>query len=107
MATTKIPRASDWKTLVQKYSLKDNGLLKALAQCEKLSDDPDEATKVLDLVLKLAATLAKDKQVVAQKDVVEFLDNPTACGQGLTVKMLPGNGMDTGVLAATSTSGDD
>lgn len=75
MATTKIPRASDWKTLVQKYSLKDNGLLKALAQCEKLSDDPDEATKVLDLVLKLAATLAKDKQVVAQKDVVEFLDD--------------------------------
>ena len=75
MATTKIPRASDWKTLVQKYSLKDNGLLKALAQCEKLGDDPDEATKVLDLVLKLAATLARDKLVVAQKDVVEFLDD--------------------------------
>lgn len=75
MATTKIPRASDWKTLVQKYSLKDNGLLKALAQCEKLGDDPDEATKVLDLVLKLAATLAKDKQVIAQKDAVEFLDD--------------------------------
>lgn len=75
MATTKIPRATDWKTLVQKYSLKDNGLLKALAQCEKLSDDPDEATKVLDLVLKLAAALAKDKLVVAQKDVVEFLDD--------------------------------
>lgn len=75
MATTKIPRASDWKTLVQKYSLKDNGLLKALAQCEKLSDDPDEATKVLDLVLKLAAALAKDKLVAAQKDAVEFLDD--------------------------------
>lgn len=72
---TKIPRASDWKTLVQKYQLKDNGLLKALAQCEKLGDDPDEGTKVLDLVLKLAAALAKDKQAAAQKDVAAFLDD--------------------------------
>lgn len=72
---TKIPRASDWKTLMQKYQLKDNGLLKALAQCEKLDDDPQAAMKVLDLVLKLVAALAKDKQVAAQADVTDFLDD--------------------------------
>jgi hypothetical protein len=45
-----------------------------------------------------------DPGCAAASDAIEFLDNPTACGQGLMIKMLPGNGTDIGMLAGTSTS---
>ncbi|MBA3395957.1 MAG: hypothetical protein H0T89_25220 [Deltaproteobacteria bacterium] len=45
-----------------------------------------------------------DPGCIAAGDGIEFIDNPVACGAGLTVKMLPGAGTDMGTLAATSTS---
>jgi len=37
-------------------------------------------------------------------DAIEFVDNPVACGAGLTIKQLPPSGMDSGTLDGTSTS---
>ncbi len=37
-------------------------------------------------------------------DGIEFVDNPVACGAGLTIKQLPASGMDTGNLDGTSVS---
>ncbi len=37
-------------------------------------------------------------------DLLEFTDNPVACGVGLTVKMLPLGGAEMGMLMPTSTS---
>jgi hypothetical protein len=38
-------------------------------------------------------------------DMIEFIDDPTACGQTLTIKQLPMLGTDTGALDGSSISG--
>ncbi len=45
-----------------------------------------------------------DPGCTAASDPEEFTENPDACGQGLTIKMLPANGDDTVTLASGSTS---
>ena len=45
-----------------------------------------------------------DSGCMAASDPTEFLNNPAACGAGLTIKQLPPNGIDGGMLDATSTS---
>src|SRR5687768_14514891 len=37
-------------------------------------------------------------------DMIEFTDDPTACGQGMVIKPLPTTGTDTGTLVGTSSN---
>src|SRR5262245_51092801 len=46
-----------------------------------------------------------DPQCTAASDVLEFPDNPVACGVGTTIEMLPASGTATGTLTPASTSG--
>lgn len=45
-----------------------------------------------------------DPGCMAASDPTEYVNNPVACGAGLTIKQLPPTGEDTGMLDATSTS---
>jgi hypothetical protein len=63
MSTSKFLSDSGWKDIAAKNSVKDNGLLKKLADYKRVGDDKhDEALKVLDEVIKLAEQLKKDKK---------------------------------------------
>ncbi len=73
--TAQLATESQWKAVVQKSKIKDNGLQKALAEYEKLGDDKSqEKVKALDAVKKLASGLGKDKAIAANADVAKFLD---------------------------------
>src|SRR4051812_11448397 len=74
---------SGWKTTTQKYKVTDNGLLKALATYEKLSDDRhQEKAKALEaidtLVGKLETILQQGvKTAQSQKAKPEVIKNLT------------------------------
>ncbi len=70
-----LPTASQWKSLMLKYQIKDNGLVSALGRCEKLGvAEPAEMLKALETVLKCVAGLMKDKGVTSEKAASSFLD---------------------------------
>ena len=63
MIRSKVLNDSAWKEVLAKNkTVKDNGMLKALADIKKLGDDDhDNAQKILDDVVKLTAQLKKSK----------------------------------------------
>lgn len=63
-----------WKAVASKHKIKDNGLLKALIDYQKLAEDQyDGRLAAAALVSKLAGALRKDKQVAANTSVVKYL----------------------------------
>lgn len=45
-----------------------------------------------------------DPGCTSAADPFEFANNPVACGAGLTIKQLPSNGLDSGMLATSSST---
>jgi len=64
-----------WKEVLTKNkAVKDNGMLKALADIKKLGDDDhDDAQKILDEIVKLSGQLKKSKEIAATPAVSKFL----------------------------------
>jgi hypothetical protein len=75
MIKSKVLNQSAWKDVLAKNkTVKDNGLLKVLAEIAKLEDDDhEEAQAVLGEVQKLVAQLKKAKEVAAAPAVAKFL----------------------------------
>ena len=75
MIRSKVLNDAAWKEVLAKNkSVKDNGMLKALADIKKLGDDDhDNAQKILDDVVKLTAQLKKSKDTAASPAVAKFL----------------------------------
>lgn len=76
---------SAWKDIVSKNKgIKDNGILKALVDLKKVPDEAfDDAARLLDEVLKLAAQLKKDKGVVAVPAAVKHLAEVVVAAEAL------------------------
>ena len=73
---SKLLTHAGWNTIVRKFNVKDNGLLRALADYQKLDDDDHaERLKAIAKVSQLAERLAKVKEVAANEDVVDYLDD--------------------------------
>jgi hypothetical protein len=63
MSNSKFLTDGGWKDVAAKNNVKDNGLLKKLADFKRVDDDKhDDALKLLDEMLKLASQLKKDKK---------------------------------------------
>jgi hypothetical protein len=75
MIKSKVLSDSAWKDVLAKNkTIKDNGLLKVLAEIKKLEDDDhDEAQDILDQVQKLVGQLKKSKEIAAVPVVGKFL----------------------------------
>ena len=75
MIRSKVLSDSAWKEVLAKNkAVKDNGMLKALADIKKLGDDDhDNAQKILDDVVKLTAQLKKSKDAAGSPAVAKFL----------------------------------
>ena len=75
MIKSKLLSDSAWKDFLAKNkAVKDNGMLKVLADVKKLGDDDhDDAQKILDEVLKLTAQLKKSKEVASAPAVGKYL----------------------------------
>ena len=98
-----------WKTIAQKFKVKDNGLQKALATYEKLPEDKhDERVKCLGSIGQLAATLKKTKEVSALPDVVKYLTNlgPAVEGEKNEVTKAKAGALKT-AAAAEKKAGED
>src|SRR5688572_5081167 len=50
------------------------------------------------------ADFPDDTGCTSAADLVEFTDDPNACGQGMVIKQLPINGMDMGTLNGTASN---
>lgn len=76
MSNSKFLSDKAWKDLASKNKVKDNGLLKALADYRRLDDDEhDEVLECLEEIVKLGAKLQKAKDVAAEASVVEYLSD--------------------------------
>jgi hypothetical protein len=75
MIKSKLLVDSAWKDVLAKNKgVKDNGLLKTLAEIRKINDDDhDNAQQILDEIQKLAAQLKKSKEIAAVPAVGKFL----------------------------------
>src|SRR5262245_47489794 len=75
MIKSKLLNDSAWKDVLTKNkTVKDNGLLKILADIKKLGeDDHEDAQEILDQILKLAGQLKKSKEIAAAPAVSKFL----------------------------------
>jgi hypothetical protein len=83
MSTSKFLSDSGWKEIAAKNNVKDNGLLKKLADFKKVGDDQhDEGLKVLDEALKLATQLKRDKKTAPAAG--KYLDELTAAAEAAT-----------------------
>ena len=83
MSNSKFLSDSGWKDIAAKNNVKDNGLLKKLADLKRVGDDKhDEALKVLDEALKLASQLKKDKKTAPAAG--KYLDELTAAAEAAT-----------------------
>jgi hypothetical protein len=80
MIKSKVLNDSAWKDVLAKNkSVKDNGLLKVLAEIKKLGDDDhDGAQSILDQVQKLVVQLKKSKEIAAVPAVGKFLTELSA-----------------------------
>lgn len=72
-----------WKEVLAKNKgVKDNGLLKTLADIKKLGDDDhDDAQSILDQIQKLAGQLKKSKEIAAIPVVGKFLAELTSAAE--------------------------
>ena len=76
MSNSKFLSDKAWKDLASKNKVKDNGLLKALADYRRLDDDEHgEVLECLDEIVKLGTKLQKAKDVSADVSVVEYLSD--------------------------------
>jgi hypothetical protein len=84
MIKSKVLSDSAWKDVLAKNkTIKDNGLLKVLAEIKKLEDDDhDEAQDILDQVQKLIGQLKKSKEVAAAPAIGKFLGELTTAADG-------------------------
>ena len=83
MSNSKFLSDVGWKDIAAKNSVKDNGLLKKLADFKRVGDDKhDDALKLLDEVLKLASALKKDKKTAPAAG--KYLDELTAAAETAT-----------------------
>jgi hypothetical protein len=75
MIKSKLLTDSAWKDVLAKNKgVKDNGMLKILAEIRQLGDDDhDDAQKILDQLLKLSGQLKKSKEIAAAPAVGKFL----------------------------------
>ncbi len=74
MSNSKFLSDSAWKDVAAKNKVKDNGLLKLLAEHKRLDEgEHDEVLGSLDEILKLAAQLKKAKDAAAAAPVVKYL----------------------------------
>ncbi|MBC7939913.1 MAG: hypothetical protein H7Z19_09160, partial [Chitinophagaceae bacterium] len=75
MIKSKVLTDSAWKDVLAKNKgVKDNGLLKSLAEIKRLGDDDhDDAHGLLDQIQKLATQLKKSKEIAAAPAVGKFL----------------------------------
>lgn len=65
---------SGWKDVAAKNKIKDNGLLKILADHKRIGDDKhDDALESLDQILKLATQLKKAKDVGAASGAAKYV----------------------------------
>jgi hypothetical protein len=72
----KLLTQSGWKSISDKFEIKDNGLQRALAAYEKLDETKyDECIKCLASIQTLAAALRKTKEVAASKDTCKYLSD--------------------------------
>jgi len=72
----KLLTQSGWKSISDKFKIKDNGLQRALAAYEKLDETKyDECLKCLPSIQNLAAALRKTKEVAASKDTSKYLSD--------------------------------
>lgn len=70
----KLLTEAGWKTVVQKFKVKDNGLQRALSTYERLADDKyEDRLKGAAAVSQLAANLKRAKEVVTLPLVVKYL----------------------------------
>lgn len=74
---------SAWKEVLAKNKgVKDNGLLKTLADIKKLGDDDhDDAQSILDQIQKLAGQLKKSREIAAIPVVGKFLAELTSAAE--------------------------
>jgi len=80
MSNSKFLSDVGWKDIAAKNSVKDNGLLKKLADFKKIDDDKhDDALKLLDEALKLASQLKKDKKTAPAAG--KYLDELAAAAE--------------------------
>jgi len=83
MSGSKFLSGSGWKDVAAKNNVKDNGLLKKLADLQRVGDDKhDETLKLLDETLKLATQLKKDKKTPPAAG--KYLDEITAAAEAST-----------------------
>lgn len=74
MSTSKFLSDVGWKDVAAKNKVKDNGLLKELADYKRLADDKlDDQLDSLDQILKLATQLKKAKDVAAASSAVKYV----------------------------------
>lgn len=72
---SKLASESDWKALVRKFKLNDNGLQAALAKLDRLENGKArERVEALDDVAKLAARFKADRANAANADALKFID---------------------------------
>src|SRR5258708_7278139 len=65
---------SGWKTIVQKWKIKDNGLQRALAAYEDLDEEAyDNRLKAIASISQLASALKKAKDVAAAEAATDYL----------------------------------
>ena len=80
MSNSKFLGEAGWKDIAAKNNVKDNGLLKKLADIKRVGDDKhDEALKLLDEALKLAGQLRKDKKTAPAAG--KYLDEVVAAAE--------------------------
>ena len=83
MSNPKFLSDGGWKDIAAKNNVKDNGLLKKLADLKRVGDDKhDDELKLLDEVLKLAGQLQKDKKTAPA--AAKYLDELTAAAETTT-----------------------
>jgi len=74
MSNSKFLSDSGWKDVASKNKIKDNGLLKVLAEHKRLDEDKHEAVlKSLDEIVKLATQLKKAKDAGAVSRVIKYV----------------------------------
>lgn len=73
---------ANWKGIVAKFKLKDNGVQRCLANYARLKDDQhDELLDELNELIKLATALKKAKEVVAAPVASKYLDEMLKAAQ--------------------------
>src|SRR5512132_2663372 len=75
MNVSKALSDSGWKDVAAKNKIKDNGLLKLLADYKRIDESRhDEAIASLDQIVKLAAQLKKAKDVSAAAAAAKYVN---------------------------------